>query len=148
MWKAHICFPAIDVSWWRLFAKSTYWTDKKTEGKCVWLHAKNRDLQTADQGSSVASPKFFWRKPNIFTLSEQQYFVWHTVLQSTKRQNMQEIFRGMASLAPMAAPMDEGYVRLVLKLPWMEILKVREHFTWKSRNICFIWNMPSILFQK
>ena len=30
---------------------------------------------------------------------------------------MQEIFRGMASLAPMAAPMDEGYVRLVLKLP-------------------------------
>jgi len=49
--------------------------------------------------SGVASSKF-WEGPNLLTLSEQQYLVWDTASQSTKRQSMLEIFRGMTPLAP------------------------------------------------
>jgi len=41
-------------------------------------------------GGSVASPQFFGGS-NIFTFSEQQYFVWGNASQSTKRQEMPEI---------------------------------------------------------
>jgi len=37
--------------------------------------------------SSVVSPKF-WETPNIFVLSEQQYFLWDGASLSTKRQEM------------------------------------------------------------
>ena len=42
--------------------------------------------------SSLTSPKF-WERPNILTSSEQQYFVWDTASQSTKRQDVLEVAR-------------------------------------------------------
>jgi len=54
-------------------------------------------------GGSVTSPKFFGGS-NIFTFSEQQYFVWGNTSQSTKRQEMPEI-QEPSHLAPLATPM-------------------------------------------
>jgi len=45
---------------------------------------------------------------NTLTLSEHQYFVWETSPQSTKRQDILEIWGNMAPF-PLATPMDRGY---------------------------------------
>jgi len=49
-------------------------------------------------------PKF-WDRPNILTLSEQQYFIRDNASQITKRQKMLEIWRAMT---PLVAPMPAG----------------------------------------
>jgi len=59
--------------------------------------------------SSQWRPVWLWEGSNILTLSEQQYLVWHTVSQSTKRQDMLEISGGGGgTLASLATPMVES----------------------------------------
>jgi len=52
-------------------------------------------LSVAPTVSDVARPRFF-EGARIFTLSEQQYFVWDTASQSAKRHDMLAILGGMA----------------------------------------------------
>jgi len=54
---------------------------------------------TSKHSQQCSQPKF-WMRLNSLTLSKQQYFVWDTASQSTKLQDMLEIWRGMAPVAP------------------------------------------------
>jgi len=59
---------------------------------------------TNPTNSSVASPKF-WEGSKILTLSKQQYLIWVTASQSTKQQDMLEIYEGMSTMAPPWLPL-------------------------------------------
>jgi len=75
---------------------------------------KNRYLEV----SGVASPRFFGGT-NMLTSSEQQYFVWDTACQSTKRQDMQKKFGGYGPLAPLwlRLCLKQSCLRLTLLVP-------------------------------
>jgi len=69
------------------------WKDADWEGQLLanyWFNGT----------SGVTSPKF-WEGPSILTVSEQNYFVWYTGSQSTKRQDMQEILGAWLPFCPL-----------------------------------------------
>jgi len=71
----------------------------------IWCSSQSSETML---GSVIASPKF-WKRSNILTLSGQQYFVWDIASQSTKRQDILEIFLGEWPLC------SRGYAYVVLR---------------------------------
>jgi len=57
--------------------------------------------------SSVSSPKIL-EGSNILTLRKQQYFVWDTASQSTKRQDLLELWGAMALFPPPGYACSSG----------------------------------------
>ena len=88
--------------------------------------------------SGVASPKFFG-EPNLLILSEQQCFLWDPSSQSTKWQDMLEIWRGQ--LAPPCYTYDDIYLTA-----YIHISATRHHKggVAKSKPFCFF--LCGILF--
>jgi len=63
----------------------------------------------------VTSPKF-WNEHNILTLNKQQYFVWGTASQNTKRQDMLEIWgeRGQNPLDTSMCSTETTHIKMHL----------------------------------
>jgi len=109
-------------------------------------------------GSNAVTPKIFG-EPNTLTLSEQQHFVRDTPCQSTKWQDMLEIWWGMAPLAPLAWPMftrkewkRKNSTYLMFNLPLTKSSQQRKTArhcrTRMKSNIvsmeCYVWVLPTI----
>jgi len=94
--------------------------------------------------SGVASPKFVWGA-NLLTFSEQHYFVWDTASQSTKWQDMLEIWGGQWS--PYGRNKRRGlFFAVRCKRSWLSETSCDwQHTIMKtSRAAVRNWNWPAV----